>query len=184
MSNIALIGSVVSAAVAAPNQAKKGNAVADISGAIQKFGSIPTGYNGAEGKVVAKKGAIQTTGVIEGTDAGFFVEFKPVEVKGAKYLSVSVKGNIFQQQGWDHYASIQVKDAEGKRFILLEVCKEGKFGSCDGKSITKPNDLKKGTTLNIKLPPELKTVQRLEVVFIGATKVEAGFILSNIKLVK
>ncbi len=185
MSNIALIGSVVSAAVAAPDQAKKGNAVADISKAIQKSGSIPTGYKGAEGKVrVEKGGAIKTTAVIEGNDAGFFVAFKPVEVENAKFLTLDILGKIFQKQGWDHYASLQAMDEDGERKIILEFCKEGKYGSCSGKSITKPSSVRKGANLKIELPKGLETIARIEVVFIGQTSVEAGFTLSNIKLVK
>ena len=165
-------------------QTRKSDAVADISQAIEKSKSIPTGYKGAEGKVKVEKGTIKTTDVIEGTDAGFLVEFELVEVKNAKHLSVDVKGKIFQRQGWDHYASIQVKDEDGQRYILLELCKEGKYGSCEGKPITKSSSLRKGTSLKIKLPAKLETIQRIEVVFVGETKVNAGFTLSNIKLVK
>ena len=162
----------------------KSDVIADISKAIQESKSIPTGYQGAEGKVKAEKGSIKTTADIEGTDAGFLVEFEPVEVKNAKHLSLDVKGKIFQRQGWDHYASIQAKDEDGERYILLELCREGKYGSCEGKPITKSSSLRKGTNLKIKLPAKLETIQRIEVVFVGATKVNAGFSLSNIKLVK
>ncbi len=159
-------------------------AVVNISNEIVKSKSIPKGYNGAEGKVKTEKGSIKTTADIEGTDAGFYVEIELVEVKNAKHLTLDVKGKIFQREGEDHYASIQVKDEDGKRYIVLELCKEGKYGSCEGRPITKSSSLRKGTNLKIKLPASLETIQRIEVVFVGATKVSAGFSLSNIKLVK
>ena len=185
MSTVAMLGALVStAAISAPPQTDKSTDIANISDTIQKSGSKPTGYKGADGKVVVEKGTVKTTGVIEGTDAGFFVAFPAVDVKGAKHLSLDVKGRIFQQQGWDHLASIQIMDEDGERHILLEVCKEGKYGSCAGQPKTKPSALRKGTTIKLKLPAGLETVARIEVVFIGQTKVDAGFTLSNIKLVK
>jgi hypothetical protein len=179
--------SLVTGVIASPvllAKTPKSDAVADISKAIEQSKSIPTGYKGAEGKIKAEKGTIKTIADIEGTDAGFLIEFEPVEVKNAKYLSLDIKGKILQRQGWDHYASIQIKDEDGKRYIVLELCKEGKYGNCEGKPITKSSSLRKGTNLKIKLPAELETIQRIEVVFVGATKVSAGFSLSNIKLVK
>lgn len=161
--------------------------VADISAAIEKSKSVPTGYNGAEEKVKAIKGSIITTAEIEGhegKDAGFLVEFKPVDVNDAKYLSLYIKGNIFQRQGWDHYASIQVKDEDGKQYIMLELCKEGKYGNAKGKPITKSSEIRKGTTLKMPLAEDLKTVQRLEIVFVGETEVDAGLTMKDIKLIK
>lgn len=162
--------------------------VADIGKAIQTSKSVPTGYKGADAKVVRNKGSIQTTDMIEGIDAGFFVAFKPVDVKDAKYLSLFIKGDIFQKQGWDHYASVQVKDDDGKLYILMELCKEGKYGSCAGGPITKPSAIRKGTTLKISLDKAeaegMQTIQSLEVVFVGEATVDAGFTISDIQLVK
>ena len=159
-------------------------AAGNINEAIRKEGSVPTGYNGAEGKVEFSKGRINITAVAEGKDTGFFVEVRPVEVKGAKALSLQVKGWIAQKEGWDHYASIQVIDGNGKRHILQELCKEGKYGSCKGKNIVDPLTIIRGTTLTIKLPEDLKSIARFEVVFVGQTRVGAGFSIGNIKLVK
>ena len=158
----------------------------NISEAIKKSGSVPTGYKGADGKVKVNRlnGAIVTTDKIEGNDAGFFVAFKPVSVGGNRKMSLFIKGEIFQKQGWDHYASIQIMDADGERHIIQEVCKEGKYGSCSGKDRIKPSAVRQGTTLSIKLPESLKSISRVEVVFVGDTSVEAGFNLSNIKLTK
>jgi len=159
-------------------------AAGNISEAIRKEGSIPTGYNGAEGKVEFSKGKINVTTVTEGKDTGFFVEIRPIEVKGTKALSLQVKGRIVQKEGWDHYASIQVIDGNGKRHILQELCKEGKYGSCKGKNVTDPLTIERGTTLTLKLPEDLKSIARFEVVFVGQTRVEAGFSISDIKLAK
>ena len=158
--------------------------VANISDIIKTSGAKPTGYKGAEGKVVADNGAIKTTAVIEGNDAGFFVAVPPVEAKDAKSLSLYLKGNIFQRQGWDHYASIQVTDAQGKMYILQELCNQGQYESCKGKSKITAEEIKAGKTLNLALPAGLKTIARIEVVFIGDTRVDAGFVMSDIKLVK
>ena len=158
----------------------------NISEAIKKSGSIPTGYKGADGKVKVDRsnGAIVTTGKIEGNDAGFFVAFRPVTVGNNKKMSLYIKGEIIQKQGWDHYASIQVMDEDGERYIIQEVCREGKYGSCSGKDRIKPSAVRQGTTLSIKLPEGLKNIARVEVVFVGETSVETGFNLSNIKLTK
>jgi hypothetical protein len=178
----------VSAVKKEPASNIKAIVVADISKGIQASKSAPTGFKGAEKKVIINKGSIQTTEMIEGTDAGFFVAFKPVEVKDAKYISLFIKGDIFQKQGWDHYASIQAQDEDGNRFVLMEMCKEGKFGSCEGKPTTKPSAIRKGATLNISLDKAkadgMQTIQRLEIVFVGEATVDAGFSISDIQLVK
>lgn len=183
MTNVAIIGSVATAVTTAANQAKKAAEVS-ISEAIKKSGSIPVGYKGAEDKVTVKNGAIKTTAAIEGNDAGFFVAFKPVDVKSAKHIVFDIQGEIFQKQGWDHYASLQVMDQDGNRKIIMEFCKEGKYGSCSGKPITKPSDVQKGANLKVALPAGLENIARIEVVFVGQSSVEPGFSLSNIKLVK
>lgn len=171
--------------IAQATEAPKTETVADISAAIKKSGSKPIGYKGADGKVkIDANGSIVTTAIIEGTDAGFFAPFPPAEVGKATALSLQVKGNIFQKQGWDHYASIQVMDEDGNRYILKELCREGQYGSCEGKDRTAPSSVRQGTTLTLALPKELKTIARIEVVFVGETRVDAGFALSNIKLVK
>jgi len=164
--------------------AKKTEVVANISKTIASSKSIPVGYNGADGKVKFEKGSIITTAVIEANDAGLFVEFKPVDVKDAKSLSLYIKGVIFQKQGLDHYASIQVNDEDGKVFILRELCREGKFGSCAGQPITKSSEIKKGITLTIPLDKDVKTIQRLAIVFVGEISVDAGLTISDIQLVK
>jgi hypothetical protein len=186
MANDSLITNNVSAAPKGNIRYTNAVAVADIGKAMQTSKSIPTGYNGSKGKVVLDKATIKTTASIEGNDAGFLVEFKPVDVKGAKSLSLDIKGNIFQKQGWEHYGSIQVLDEDGKRYILKELCKGTSYEGCTGKgeTATKLSDIKAGTSLTISLPKDLKTIQRFEVVFIGETQVDAGFTISNIQLVK
>lgn len=160
--------------------------VADISKAMQTSKLIPTGYKGADDKVVLDKGSIKTTASIEGNDAGFFVGIKPMGVKGAKYLSLYIKGNISQKQSWEHYGSIQVLDEDGKRYILKELCEGTRYTGCTGKgeTATKLSDISKGTTLKISLPDGLNTIKRFEVVFVGETQVDAGFTISNIQATK
>jgi hypothetical protein len=160
--------------------------VADFSKAMQTSGSVPTGYSGAEGLVEIDGRSIKTTGLIEGHDPGFFVEVEPLDLKGAKYLSLYIKGDIFQKQGWEHYASIQVKDEDGNKYILKELCKGTQYEGCTGKGQTKTkiSDVITGTTLLIPLPKELKSAQRIEVVFIGEVKVKAGFKVDDIQFMK
>lgn len=168
------------APVATATAPSAGVAGVNISEAIVKAGSKPTGYKGAEGKVVIENGAIKTTADIEGTDAGFFVSFPAVDIKGAQNLELYTKANIFQKQGWDHYSSIQLKDENGKRYIVLELCREGQYGNCAGKPVTSSGSVRQGTTLKIKLPAGLDTLERFEVVFIGDTKVAAGAVFEKI----
>ena len=160
-------------------------AVGNISEALAKSRAIIIGYKGADGKVLNDNGTIRTTAKIEGNDAGFFVEFAPedaIDVNGARSLSLNIKGEIFQRQGWGHYASIQVIDKNGRRFILQELCDEGAFGSCVGKSVTSSSSVRKGTNLKIQLPEGLESIRRLEIVFIGETIVAPGFAISDIGL--
>jgi hypothetical protein len=153
-----------------------------ISDAIKMSQSSPTGYNGAEGKVVVKEGTLVTTAPIEGNNAGFFVAFEPIEVGSAKQLVLTIKGRIHQKQGWDHYGSIQLRDEDDRKFIAQELCKEGAYGSCARQSVTKPSALRKGTTLKIEFPAGIKTIAGFEVVGIGATSIEEGLTISDIGL--
>jgi len=150
----------------------------DISDAIRS--SVPVGYNGAAGNIQI---AIVTTSMIRGLDAGFFVGLHPpVEVRDARYLALHIRGDITQRQGWDHYGSIQLVDGSGKRHIVLELCREGKYGSCAGKPVTDPGTVGKGVNLRIPLPQGLKDISRLEMVFVGETEVSAGFTIGEIRL--
>jgi len=150
----------------------------DISDAIRS--AIPVGYNGAEGKIQI---AIVTAAGIKGRDAGFFVELRPpIEVGSARYLTMNIRGDILQRQGWDHYGSIQLLDGSGKRHIVLELCREGKYGSCAGKPVTDPGAVGQGVNLRIPLLQGLKNISRLEIVFVGETEVSAGFTVSDIRL--
>ena len=162
-------------------EAKEVELVADVSAQIEKSKSIPTGYKGAEGKVKVEKGKITTTSTIEGKDAGFFVEFRPVPVKNANALVLDIKGYVYQKQGWAKYGSIQVIDEDGKRHILKELC-QSKWDDCQ--EITKIKEMKEGITLQIDLPKDLKSIKRFEVVFVGVTEVDPGFTIDNILLME
>jgi hypothetical protein len=153
-----------------------------ISKAIASAKAKAVGYKGAEGKVLVKNGNIVFIANADGNDVGVYVSFPAVNVGNNKLLTLDVNGKVFQKQGWDHYLSLQIKDEDGNRYIIHEFCREGKYGSCKGKGITALKSIRKGTTLKIKLPAGLKTIERIELVFVGQSNVTQGFTISNIGL--
>ena len=157
--------------------------VSDVSKTIASGGSKPNGYKGADGKVsIDANGTISTSSQINGTDAGFYVGFRPIATNGASKLQLEIKGDVFQTDQWDHYLSIQVTDSNGNQ-KSFEICNEGEDPICTGKTPMKYASLKSAQSIVIDIS-SIEDISRISVVFLGSNQIDAGFKVSDIKLLK
>ena len=125
-----------------PSETKK---IGEITQSMIDSSAMPIGYNGSENKVGfdPKSGKISFNETASGRDVGFFVEFLPVNVGSNGYLTVTLKGNVLQKEGWAKFGVIQVKDSEGERYDLQILC-QSIFSDCTQEAIV---NISKGATL-------------------------------------
>jgi hypothetical protein len=158
--------------------------VADISNAMKTSGSIPEGYNGAEGKVGRSEGSLVITGDIYGNGPGIMVGFIPISAKDAEILSMNIKGDIQRDQSIfigepgssNQIISIFLYDENGKMFSF-----EKPVDSID--DLLKA--IKRGITLKLPLVLEngekLNTIKQMQIAFPGRAGV-SNLIIDDIKL--
>ena len=184
MTVVSLIGALV--ASTKPAQAADASAtttVANISDILSSVYTRPTGYKGADGKVANQNGKIVTTAQIQGQDAGFIVALPEVATNGAKTLSLTIAGHVFQGDGWAKFGSIQIMDGKGNRHILRELC-QSVWDDCTAALVISSSALQQGATLDMALPSNVTSISRLEIVFTGNVTIDAGFTIKDIKLTK